>query len=467
MGAERVRTIEYSGSGYSFGYEQAPGPGEPWPMFVADTYKVSLDYASRAMRFETTRAQGEAPPRGGGGQPVAGNPRSIQFVSGTVAWSEGASGTAQPNPGAVAGRLRQMHMTPHGIVKAAQAARVEPTGSRFTLMLEALPVSVTLSPDLRIERLDYIIDSPVLGDVPVQVRYEGYREFDGVPFPTRIVETTDGYLTWDITIHHVRPNGAVSISVPPGLPTGRPPGVSSGGGSSAAASAGSPAAVPTGPQLEANEIAPGVWHLTAGGYGSTVVEFAEFLLLFEAPLNDARSAATMAWARATRPGKPIRYVVNTHTHFDHAGGLRAFVAEGATIVTHEMNRSYYEAVWQRPHTLVPDLLAKRPRAPVWETFADRKVLSDGTRSLELHKLVGNGHHPYIAVGYLPRERLLLYGDMYNPPGGDDPRDPGRTNEYASGLYDDVTTRLRLDVATMVPVHGRPVPFDHLRRAIGR
>lgn len=450
MGADRIRTIEFAGGGYSFGYEQAPGPGEPWPMFVADTYRVAVDYTFPAMRFETTRAQGEVPPRGGGGQPVAGNPRSVQFLSGTNAWSESASGVVQPNLGAVPVRRRQISMTPQGIVKAAQAARIEPSGSRLRLDLEGLPVVVTLSQKALVERLEFTIDSPVLGDVPVQVRYEEYRDIDGVRFPTRIIETTDGYLTWDITIRDVRPNAPVSISAP-----------------SALAEASVRAGIPQGQRLEETQVSSGVWHLTAGGYASTVVEFADFLVLFEAPLNDARSAAILEWARATRPGKSIRFVVNTHSHFDHAGGLRAFVAEGATIVTHEMNRSYYEAVWQRPRTLVADALALRPRVPVWDTMTERKTISDGVRVLELYKLLGNGHHPYLIVGHLPRERLLLYGDMYNPPAGDDPRDLGRTNEFAANLFENITERLRLDIATLVPVHGRPVPFDNLRRAIGK
>src|SRR5262245_62416187 len=99
MGANNLRTIEYAGSGYSFAFQQAPGPGEPWPLFVVDTDKVSVDYSTPSMRFESTRAQGEHPPRGGARQPMAGTTRSVQFVSGRSAWSEGASGRAQPDGG--------------------------------------------------------------------------------------------------------------------------------------------------------------------------------------------------------------------------------------------------------------------------------------------------------------------------------------------------------------------------------
>jgi hypothetical protein len=107
------------------------------------------------------------------------------------------------------------------------------------------------------------------------------------------------------------------------------------------------------------------------------------------------------------------------------------------------------------------------RAADLETMTEKKVVSDGTRSLELYKLVGNGHNPYILIGYLPAEKILLYGDMYNPPPGSDPRDLARTNEYADNLYDNIVNRFQLDVQTIAPIHGLPVPFDNLKKAIGK
>lgn len=450
MRADVVTTIEYSGSGYSFGYQQAPGPGEPWPLFIADTYKVAIDYAAGAMRLETTRAQGEKPPRGGGGQPVKGNPRSIAFVSGGVAWSQNERGATQPTPGAVRDRSRQLWMTPHGVVKAAVKNQARSNGRNLDFTLDGLPLRLSIGPGDLVERIEYTIDSPVLGDVPVQLVYQDYKTVNGVPFPTRILEKTDGFLTLDIAVADVRPGAPVSIAVPTGMP---PP-------------AQAPAqAAPRAPAVTAVLIAPGVWHVTASGYASMLVEFRDFLVMFEAPIDDARSAAVQAWVQQTVPGKPTRYVVNTHAHFDHAGGLRWYAAEGVTIVTHEMNRSYYEQVWSRPRTLRPDRLSKEPRQPVWETMTEKKVITDGSRNLELHKLIDNGHNPYLLIGYLPSEQVVLYGDMYNPPPGDDPRDLVRTNEYAENLYDNIANRLKLSVGTLVPVHGRAVSFENLKRAI--
>jgi glyoxylase-like metal-dependent hydrolase (beta-lactamase superfamily II) len=446
MGATNLRTIEYAGSGYSFAFQQAPGPGEPWPLFVVDAYKVSIDYATPSMRFESTRAQGEHPPRGGAGQPIAGNPRSIQFVSGRDAWSEAAGGRVVPNPAATADRLRQLWLSPHGVVKAALAARAVVSGPTFAFDLAGLPLKVTVGADRLVERIEYLIDSPVLGDVPVVVEYSDYRDHNGVKFPQRIIERTDGYLTWNIQVSGVSPNAPVNWTTP--------------------AMTAAPRAGAADPAVEARQLAPGVWHLNASNYGSMLVEFRDFLLMFEGPVDDARSERVNAWVKSTVPGKPLRYLVNTHAHFDHAGGVRAYVADGVTIITHEMNRSYYEQVWRRPRTVNPDRLSRHPRQPLWETMTEKKIITDGARTLELHKLVGNGHNPYILIGYLPNEKLLLYGDMYNPPAGNDPRDLARTNEFAQNLYDNVADRLKLDVQTIAPIHGLPVSFDNLKKAIG-
>ena len=186
----------------------------------------------------------------------------------------------------------------------------------------------------------------------------------------------------------------------------------------------------------------------------------------EGPNGEARSLAVNEEIQKRIPNKPIKYVVNTHAHYDHAGGLRTYVAQGITVVTHERNKPFFETVWASPRTVAPDMLSQNPKPAVFETVQEKKVITDGTRTLELYHLQNSGHNVATLIAYLPKEALLYYGDGYNPPPSDNPIDPARTPEYGIDLYRNVTL-LNLNIKTIAPAHStRPVPFDNLKKAIG-
>ena len=87
---------------------------------------------------------------------------------------------------------------------------------------------------------------------------------------------------------------------------------------------------------------------------SVAIEFNDHVAIVEAPLNEQRSLAIIEEVRKLAPSKPIRYVINTHPHFDQAGGLRAFVDSGATIITHETNVPFLANALAAPRTQAPD-----------------------------------------------------------------------------------------------------------------
>jgi glyoxylase-like metal-dependent hydrolase (beta-lactamase superfamily II) len=154
---------------------------------------------------------------------------------------------------------------------------------------------------------------------------------------------------------------------------------------------------------------------------------------------------------ATFPGRPIRFVVNTHAHFDHAGGLRTYVARGVTVVTHARNAAYYRRAWAAPRTLEPDLLATRPREARFETFEDRLVLDDSERPIEIHRIVGSGHNDAFALAWLPSQKLLIEADAWTPaPAG--ARPAASVNPLWLNLADNIE-RLALDVRQIQPLHG--------------
>jgi flavorubredoxin len=147
------------------------------------------------------------------------------------------------------------------------------------------------------------------------------------------------------------------------------------------------------------------------------------------------------------PDKPIKYVINTHHHFDHSGGLRTYVAEGATVITHEGNKAFYESAWKQPRTMEPDRLAENPKEANFIIYQNKYVLTDGTRSIEVHLTIGDNHDEFLSFAYMPKEKILIEADdfsaWYITP---------LSLAFWNNLYGNIE-RLNLDVETVAPLHG--------------
>src|SRR5262249_11242411 len=161
-------------------------------------------------------------------------------------------------------------------------------------------------------------------------------------------------------------------------------------------------------------VAKGVFHVTGGTHHSLAIEMADHLIVVDAPLYEERSQAVLAALGKKFPGRPVRFVVSTHFHNDHTGGLRAYVAAGATVVTGKINEQFYPQVFTAKPTRVPDSLQQNPKPAMIETVdTEKKVLTDGTRVVEIYPVV-NSHAEGMLVAYLPQEKLLFVTDLFSP-----------------------------------------------------
>ena len=442
MGADSLRSLQYSGSGFDFVFGQAYSPTSPWPKFNVKSYTRSIDFDRPASQVTRVRSQFENPPRGGGQQPVAGEQTQNQtiIVGPDTPWDQ----------------QLEIVVTPHGFLKAAAARpstlRTQTRdGKRYTVITftgdNKAQVNGYINDQNLVERVETRIDNPMMGDTPLEFVYSDYKDYTGVKFPSHIVANQGGAPILDLTVNDVKPNAAVTIQ----------PQADAGGPANAAA----PGAVPT------EKIADGVYLIRGAGAISVAIEFRDYAAVIEAPGNQARGEAVIAETKKLIPNKPIRYLINTHHHFDHSSGLRPFVAEGATIVTHDVNKAWFEKVLANPRTLNPDRLQQTKRKVNVETVQDKKILTDGAQTIELYHIQGNMHNAGLLLAYLPKPKILIQADMIGLPTASG---PPPVNSYGQNFLMNMD-RLKLDVTTMVPIHlaadAKPVLWAELMKSLGR
>jgi glyoxylase-like metal-dependent hydrolase (beta-lactamase superfamily II) len=191
------------------------------------------------------------------------------------------------------------------------------------------------------------------------------------------------------------------------------------------------------------------------------VTFPDRSLLVEAPLGDDRTQAVMAKIKEIAPGKPVRYLVMTHYHFDHSGGLRGWIGQGATIVTTAGNKPFVEQVAATKHTIRPDDLSRTPKPATVETFTGKRVFSEGGRVVELYDVGPNPHVAEMTVAYLPKEKLLFVADLFTIP-AEGPIAPAGA---ATRQFADRIQALGLQVEKIAPAHGRIGSMDELRQVV--
>ena len=437
-----INSIQYSGTGHLGALGQAYSPGSPWPLNNITAYTRTIDYASRSSREQLTQVE-PTPIRKGGAGPFAGEQKQVNLVSGEYAWNQPGN-APQPAVAAAEERQLQIWLTPHGFLKAAMennaTAKKGNGGTVVSFTLGKFKMNGTIDSQGLVARTETWLPNPVLGDMPIETDYSGYKDFNGVKFPAMIVQKQGGFPVLDLTVTDVRANPGLSLSIPDAVQSAKAPPV----------------------RVTSEKMADGVWFLAGGTHNSVLVEFPDYAVMVESPLNDARAAAVMEEAKKLIPEKPIKYLINTHNHFDHAGGVRYFVAEGVTVITQQANKPFYQQAWKAPRTLDPDRLAQNPKKANFITVKDKYVLTDAGRSLEIYHVDGDNHNADIMIVYLPKEKVLVEADDFTPAPPNAPSTGPRAHAGTVLLYGYVQ-KLNLDVQMIAPLHGFVVPFSAMQK----
>ncbi len=496
IGVATLRCVAISGSAYAgmVGQQRLNGYEVDWPRGEPlANYTRTMNWDAGTMVEEFDREPGHNPAswKHGlgwrGGTPLQRNARQLFMVNGEYAWHVDGPGS-EPVPALPEDAERwqlDMWLNPHGFLKAAMMPGADPKATwRWELgemgrdgattvpekvtivsitVLGKYRVDATINSENLLQRIHTWVPDPVLGDMNYEHEFTNVSYVDlgdGVRFPTgwhhhegwddnfQAQSVNAGHNAFGGTLADIRANDC-------GNPVPVPEVVRQ---------AEFPTAVTT------RELADGVWLLGGSSHNSVAVEFDDYIAVVEAPVDESRNLAVIHEITRLLPNKPIRFLVNTHQHHDHIGGLRTYMHIGATIITHWKNYDFYtrDVLNYAPRTLDPDMVSLWPPTELaegyqYETVRENYSLNDGKRSMHISYVHPLTHVEGMLIAYLPNERILIEADLFDSAVPDVLAQTRVIPENRS-LFSHVQ-RLGLDVETIVPIHGPPVAWSDFARFI--
>jgi glyoxylase-like metal-dependent hydrolase (beta-lactamase superfamily II) len=451
MKGASVNSLAFTASGTGATFGQAYLPTSPWPKITYSNFARHYDYANAAMSEEAARVRAE--PNGGGAVPLmgTGEQKTSGRLSGEFAWNMTPAPSASPRD--IDGRIHDLWTSPHGVLRAA--ANYNAIVKKVTLNKQAMTTLgftvpgrfaavVYINAKSMVAGVDSVMPSPVLGDTAVTTWYDDYKDFSGVPFPSRIRQEMAGHPMLDVTVSNVQVGTSLDAAVPDAVRNFKENVVASSA-------------------VDGNSL--GVWFLAGGSHNSALIEMADHAVLVESPLYDGRSLAVLAKAKELLPNKPVRYVINSHHHFDHAGGLRTAASAGLTLVTSSAAKPYFEKALANPNRLHPDALAASSAKWSVEGVSGKRIMTSGARTVEIYEIKDSVHAQGFMMVYLPQEKILIEADAYTP-GAPNAPTPAKLNDNNLNLAVNIQAN-SLQVARFLPLHGRMVDAAEFNRAIGQ
>lgn len=489
MGVDQLRCVSFAGEGYAGMVGQNMTQNTDWPRGEPlRDYSRLIDYERGSSVERFSRKPGLNPaswkygPGWLGGTPLQRHEVQTFTVSGKYAWHVDGSERAVAAPQSAELWQLDIWMTPHGFVRAARMPGAEPTaiwrwelgesgrdGATTGGIAKVAVVSATVLGKYRInatvragnlvQRIQTRVPHPVLGDMNYEHEYSQWQDLgNGILFPAgwhhhdgwdderKVPVITGGHNSFGGSFPDMTANACEPTEIPRHVRQ---------------------ASIPE-ERVAPARLAEGVWLLGGGTHNSVAVEFSNFVAVIEAPLDERRSLAVIDKIAELVPDKPIRYLVNTHDHYDHLGGLRTYLHVGATILTHQRNRMFYEAELLNyvPRMLEPDMVSLYPPTEISEGYTmedidEKYILGDGRRYLEIYYVQGLGIHVEgMLMAYLPRERILVEADLYDP--GLLHASRARPTAAERALLDNAKQN-DLDPALVAPIHGDAVTWEDFLR----
>jgi glyoxylase-like metal-dependent hydrolase (beta-lactamase superfamily II) len=491
IGEQSLRCVTFSGTGYSgpVGQTFENAVNIDWPRSEMANYTRTINWETGTSKETFDRKPGNNPASWKyglgwiGGTPTQRNVRQTHIVNGRVAWHiDGDDPPVAVPPEQAEIYQLDIWLTPHGFLKAARMPGANPRALWRWEQLEKgrdgnvvspekvhvvaitvlgkYRVDATINSQNIITRIKTTVNENALGDFNIEQESTDFVAAGASKWPIAWHSHQGWDDNWQFYSQSTGHNayGGKFPTVQANVcddPVPVPESVRQ-------------APAPNPAQVAVEKMANGVYLLGGGPANSYMVEFRDFVAVFEAPLSEERSLAVIEQIARLAPDKPIRWLISSHPHFDHIGGLRTYNHIGATVVTHMINLKLLnnDVLTYKARTVKPDILSLWPPTEVaegynYEAIQENFVITDNSRILRVYYVQPLQHVAGMLMAYLPAERIAFEADLF------DTHEPPRAAQMPAmrSLLNQVQ-RMKLDVATVAPVHGKPVPWSTFLDAVG-
>jgi glyoxylase-like metal-dependent hydrolase (beta-lactamase superfamily II) len=490
IGEANFKCVTFSGTGYSAAVGQTfeHAVNVDWPRIdQMANYTRTINWETGTSKETFDRKPGLNPASwkyGLGwveGTPTQKNLRQTHITNGKYSWSIDGAGPPVAAPPEDAERYQlDLWMNPPGFIKAARLPGANPRAfwrweqiekgrdgnvvapeKMYVVAITVLGkyrMDATINAQNQIQRIKTTVAENALGDFNIEHESTDQQSFGAFKWPT----VWHSHQGWDDNWQfYLKTTGHNAYG-------GRFPNVQPN-------ACGDPVPVPESVRLaqfamtvSVERLGNGIYMLGGGPANSYMVEFDNFVAVFEAPGSEERSLAVIEEIVKLAPNKPIRWLISSHPHFDHIGGIRTYNHIGATVITHMKNLDFMnrDVLTYTPRTVKPDIMSLWPPTEVaegynYEAIQENFVITDNRRILHVYYVQPLRHVEGMLMAYLPAERIAFEADLFNthePQAG--PPTPAMVSFWNQ------VRRMKLDVTTIAPVHGRPVPWTDLEKAMG-